>query len=58
MRKEQCGIEEACDEDIEENEMEDDMENDINYESDEIEGADENEVEGNVLIVLIVGMLV
>ncbi len=58
MRKEQHGIEEAGDEDIEENEMEDDMENDINYESDEIEGADENEVEGNVLIVLIVGMLV
>ncbi|RHN66903.1 putative transposase, Ptta/En/Spm, plant [Medicago truncatula] len=46
MRKEQHVIEEAGDEDIEENEMEDDMENDINYESDEIEGADENEVEG------------
>lgn len=46
MRKEQHGIEEAGDEDIEKNEMEDDMENDINYESDEIERADENEVEG------------
>ena len=58
MRKEQRGIQEASDEDIEQNEMEDDMENDINYESEEIEGAGENEVEGNVLIVLIVGMLV
>ncbi|XP_058722188.1 uncharacterized protein LOC131593824 [Vicia villosa] len=47
--KEQNGVEEFDDEDIEENEMEENMENGCNHDGEEVEGTNVNKAEGNTL---------
>jgi hypothetical protein len=51
--KEQDGVDDEDDEDIEGNEVEEDMEMDINYEGEEIEGTGDEKAKGNIFIVLI-----
>jgi hypothetical protein len=56
--KEQGGVDELDDEDIEESEMGEDIEKDMNYEGEEIEGTNVNTAEGNISIDLIGCLLV
>jgi hypothetical protein len=51
--KEQDGVDDEDDEDIEGNEVEEYMEMDINYEGEEIEGTGDEKAKGNIFIVLI-----